>query len=71
MECAAIQYVLLVRIGLEKAESQQRKGDLDRNAVLLSQLGGRGYSLKEGFGEYGYIEFDPDTDLDPDVDFND
>jgi hypothetical protein len=25
---------------------------------------------KEGFGEYGYTEFDPDPDLDPDNDFD-
>ena len=33
-----------------------------------SRLGGRGYSVKEGFGEYGYTEFDPDPDPDSDLD---
>jgi hypothetical protein len=27
-------------------------------------MGGRAYSVKEGFGEYGYTEFDPDPDPD-------
>ena len=35
-----------------------------------SRLGGRGYSVKEGFGKYGYTEFDPDPDPDPDSDFD-
>ena len=64
LECAAIQDVLLVGKGLDKAESRQRKGELDRIAAMLSRLGGRGYSVKEEFGEYGYTEFDPDPDSD-------
>jgi hypothetical protein len=55
---------LVVGKGLDKAESRQRKGELDRIAAMLSRLGGRGYSVKEGFGEYGYTEFDPDSDSD-------
>jgi len=31
-------------------------------------MGGRAYSVKEGFGEYGYTEFDPDPDPDSDFD---
>ena len=68
LECAAIQDVLIVGKGLDKAESRQRKGELDRIAAMLSRLGGRGYSVKEGFGEYGYTEFDPDPDPDSDFD---
>ena len=68
LECAAIQDVLIVGKGLDKAESRQRKGELDRIAAMLSRLGGRGYSVKEGFGEYGYTEFDPDPDSDSDFD---
>ena len=37
-------------------------------AAMFSRLGGRGYSVKEGFGEYGYTEFDPDPDPDSDFD---
>jgi hypothetical protein len=37
---------------------------------MLIRLGGRGYSVKEGFGEYSYTEFDPDPDPDPDSDFD-
>ena len=46
---AAIQDALVVGKGLDKAESRQRKGELDRIAAMLSRLGGRGYSVKEGF----------------------
>ena len=68
LECAAIQDVLVVGRGLDKAESHQHKGELDRIAAMLSRLGGRAYSVKEGFGEYGFNEFDPDPDSDPDFD---
>jgi hypothetical protein len=37
---------------------------LGRIAAMLSRLGGRGYSVKERSGEYGYAEFDPDPDSD-------
>jgi four helix bundle protein len=50
VECAAIQDLMVVGLGLDKAESPQRKGELDRIAAMLSRLGGRGYSVKEGFG---------------------
>jgi four helix bundle protein len=68
LECAAIQDVLVVGKGLDKEESQQHKSDLDRIAAMLSRLGGRGYSVKEGVAEYGYTEFDPDPDPDSDFD---
>ena len=64
LECAAIQDVLVVGKGLDKEESRQHKSDLDRIAAMLSRLGGRGYSVKEGVAEYGYTEFDPDPDSD-------
>ena len=67
-KCAAIQDILVVGLGLDKAESRQRKGELDRIASMLIRLDGRGYTVKEGFGEYGYTEFDPDTDPDSDFD---
>ena len=38
-------------------------------AAMLRRLGGRGYNVKEGFGEYGYAEFDPDPDPDSNFDF--
>ena len=34
--------------------------------ILVVDLGSRGYSAKEGYGEYGYTEFDPDPDSDSD-----
>ena len=40
--------------------------------ILTNYIGSYGYfscySVKEGFGEYGYTEFDPDPDLDSDFD---
>jgi len=36
--------------------------ELDRSAAMLSRLGGRGYSLKEGSEAYGKTDFDPDLD---------
>jgi len=61
---------LVVGKGLDKVESRQRKGELDHIAAMLSRLGGRGYSVKEGFGAYGYTEVDPDPGPDPDSDFD-
>ena len=66
LECAAIQDVLTVGKGLDKAESSQRKGELDRIAAMLSRLGGRGYTVEEGAEVYGFREFDSDSDDDPD-----
>jgi len=43
MECAAIQDILLVGKALETNESLKMKQQLDRMAVMLSRLGGRGY----------------------------
>jgi hypothetical protein len=37
-------------------------------AAMLGRLSGRGYSVKEGVGEYGFTEFDPDPDPDSDFD---
>lgn len=68
MECAAIQDVLVVGKGLNKEESRQRKGELDRMAAMLGRLGGRGYCVKEELEFYGSTEFDPDSDPDSDFD---
>ena len=43
-ECSAIQDVLVVGEILEEQESQVRKTELDRIAIMLSRLGGRGCS---------------------------
>jgi len=47
LECAAIQDVLVVGRVLHESESQERKNMLDRMAVMLSRLGGRGYDADE------------------------
>ncbi|WP_321492514.1 four helix bundle protein [uncultured Desulfobacter sp.] len=43
LECAAIQDVLVVGKALDLEESRKWKVNLDRIAVMLSKLGGRGY----------------------------
>ena len=65
LECAAIQDVLVVGRGLEENESRERKVELDRMAAMLSRLGKRGYSVQEEPRDYG-IDFDSDSDFDPD-----
>jgi hypothetical protein len=45
-------------------ESQKRKSALDRNAVMLSRLGDRGYQVKEDSAPYA--SEDPDFDFDCD-----
>jgi four helix bundle protein len=43
LECAAIQDILVVGKALKINESLKMKQQLDRIAVILSRLGGRGY----------------------------
>ena len=64
LECAAIQDVLRVGHALEVREHQKRKGHLDRIAVMLSRLGGRGYSVEEQGTPYQRNGFDFDLDFD-------
>jgi four helix bundle protein len=63
-ECAAIQDVLVVGKALEEVESQDRKGELDRMATMLSRLGGRGYNVRGAAGNQCVKEFDFDSDFD-------
>ena len=64
LECAAIQDVLVVGKALDYEESQDRKTELDRIAIMLSRLGGRGYCVKENAADYGVDPFDFDNDFD-------
>ena len=66
LECAAIRDILVVGKALQEAESWKRKTELDRMAAMLSQLGGRGYSVREEPAPYGgeVVDFDPDSDFD-------
>ncbi|BBO87755.1 four helix bundle protein [Desulfosarcina ovata] len=52
LECAAIQDVLVVGKALGSKESQERKVEIDRIALMLSRLGGRGYCVKEDVVTY-------------------
>ena len=82
LECAAIQDVLVVGKGLAEDVSQDHKGELDRMAAMLSRLGGRGYTLRDGAGQPYHVESesrdsdgdsdcDSDSDSDPDPDSED
>ena len=67
MECSAIQDVLMVGRALKEQESQVRKKELDRIAIMLSRLGKRGYSIEEERAMYeGIDDFDFDSDFDQD-----
>jgi len=70
LECAAIQDVLRAGGALNECDHKVRKNQLDRIAVMLSKLGGRGYNVEEGQSDYGSmaanLDFDTDSDLDCD-----
>ena len=70
MECAAIQDVLRVADALEEEENQEPKRHLDRIAVMLSRLGGRGYLVEEEKMQYPVKDLVPDFDFDFDTDRN-
>jgi hypothetical protein len=55
---------LVVGLCFDKADSRQRKYELGRITAMLCRLSMA--SVKERFGEYGYTDFDPDSD--PDLD---
>jgi len=69
-ECAAIQDVLVVGEALSESESIEKKQCLDRIAIMLSRLGGRGYYAKEDAAMYecNGSDFDLDSDFDFDND---
>lgn len=68
LECAAIQDVLVVGKALDQVKSRERKVELDRMAIMLSRLGGRGYCVKENTDAYGKPQIDIDIDCDYDFD---
>ena len=64
LECAAIQDVLVAGKAMDETESLGRKAELDRMAIMLSRLGGRGYHVGEAPAHYGKADFDFDLDFD-------
>ena len=66
LECAAVQDVLFVCNALDKEEHTTRKNEIDRMAIMLSRLGGRGFSVNEDQAAYGG-DFDADFDSDLDA----
>jgi four helix bundle protein len=68
LECAAIQDVLVVGKQLDERESQDRKGELDRMAAMLSRLGCRGYQVRDESVAYEDCKDDLGSDPDSDSD---
>ncbi len=60
LECAAVQDVLVECHVLDEHTSRQRRQDLDRMAIMLSRLGGRGYAAHEDAFGYGRMKSDFD-----------
>lgn len=69
LECAAIQDVLFVCSAMKKDEHHARKNEIDRMAVMLSRLGGRGFSVEES--QSAYVQsIDEDYDCEFDMNTN-
>jgi four helix bundle protein len=68
LECGAIQDVLEVCGALSPPENIEAKKLLDRIVAMLTKLGQRGYSVREGQERYagGEVPGDPDSDTDSD-----
>lgn len=68
LECAAIQDVLHIGGALDEKAHLEHKNHLNRIAIMLSKLGGRGYVVEEE-----PVSYDPsnaDLDFDEDFDFD-
>jgi len=70
LECAAIQDVLIATEALDTNESGEYKDHLDRIAIMLSRLGGRGYHIEEEMEPYGQTGFDSGDNIDDDSNFD-
>ena len=67
LECAAVQDVLEVCGALSAEENADAKRLLDRIVAMLTKLGRRGYTVREGLNEYEGDKIDTDTDSDSDL----
>ncbi len=66
LECGAIQDVLEVCGGLSAEENARAKAVLDRIVAMLTRLGKRGYTIREGSADYAAAGIDTDADSDSD-----
>jgi len=68
LECAAVQDILEVCGALSRAENADAKRLLDRIVAMLTKLGRRGYTVREGSNgdDSDKVDCDPDSDPDPD-----
>ena len=53
---------------LSADDNRKQKARLDRLVAMLTQLGQRGYAVREELGEYRVSQFDTDTNTDTDAD---
>ncbi|MEJ2245991.1 MAG: four helix bundle protein [Acidobacteriota bacterium] len=68
LECAAVQDVLEVCGTISRAENADAKRLLDRIVAMLTKLGRRGYTVREGLNGDDSDKVDCDTDCDTDSD---
>jgi four helix bundle protein len=68
LECAAVQDVLEVCGALSKEENDDAKRLLDRIVAMLTKLGRRGYTVREGLDGEDSDKVDCDSDPDTDCD---
>ena len=70
LECAAVQDVLEVCGALSKEENADAKKLLDRIIAMLTKLGRRGYTVREGSNgdDSDKVDCDCDSDTDSDCD---
>lgn len=65
LECAAIQDVLRISNALDQHQHESIKREIDRMSIMLSRLGGRGFTLEETRTDYeNESDFDSDFDSD-------
>ena len=66
LECAAIQDVLELCDALSRKNNAEAKQFLDRMVAMLTKLGKRGYTVRESSLDCGHVDWDPDSNSEPD-----
>ena len=66
LECAAIQDVLELCDALSRKNNAEAKQFLDRMVAMLTKLGKRGYTVRESSLDEGPVDWDSDSDSEPD-----
>ena len=63
-ECAAIQDVLEICDGHSRTDNDEANQILDRMVAMQTNLGKRGYTVRESALEYSYVDGDSDSNHD-------